>query len=429
MALPLPTKAVLKFFFKDGITPALFYWLNFRLFVAKNKLKLPPIDKPVSSTRSANGYLTQWQKQQQVIMPKPWVFGLLSLIAAIAGFVTMAGVLNYNHNQPINLWLPIALFAFIPLLLTLSSLYFSVFSPTKQLVDGHLLISTLVDKLTLTPFLPYKNLLLPWLFWQSQTLALLFSVSALLGFFVLATFQDYSFAWSSTLITNNETMIQLMAALSWPWHWIVASPSAELVSQSRIMLENATSHGISGEGWWPTLVMAMIVYGILPRLLLALFLRQNFVKQLRLSIVHSSDVEQFLVAQSHQASHNPILSEKDYAAPDTVDIHQANVDLITWQQPGSDLATVKNLGNADWLEDEQWLNSPASIRVKPVLIIVDPMQTPTGELADCIDLLQQNNVVDLVLLSREGDGDRYASQLKSWQFFAKHHNITLKKGF
>jgi len=428
MTLSLPTKAVLQFFFKEGTSPALFNWLNFRLFVAQNKLKLPPLDTPLSPTPSPSSYLTQWQNQQPMIRPKPWFFRLLALIAALAGFATMAGALNYNLNQPINIWLPLALFAFLPLLLTLSSFYFSVLSPAKQHVDGHPLLSILVKKLNLTPFLPYKNLLLPWLFWQSQALALLFSISALLGFFVLATFQDYRFAWSSTLITDNATMTQLMSLLSWPWHWLIASPSVELISQSRMMVQDASFHGVSGENWWLTLVMAMIVYGILPRLLLALCLRHRLVKQLRWSIVNSGDIEQFLVAQSHQTSHNPILSELGSTTLDTIDIHHPDVDLITWQQPESTLATVKNLGNANWLEDEQWLNSPASMRANPVLVIVDPAQTPTGELADCIDLLQQHNSVELVLFSSEIDADRYASQLKSWQYFATHHHITLKKG-
>ncbi len=428
MASSLPTKAILHFFFKNGTNTALFQWLNFRLFVAHNKLKLPHLENPVRQASSTNDYLNQWRKQQRMITPKPWFFGFLGLIAAITGFATMVSVLNYNPTQPINLWLPLALFAFIPLLLTLSSVYFSVFSPSKQHIAGHPFQAILVKKLGLSPFSPYKNLLLPWLFWQSQTLALWFSASALFGFFVLATFQDYRFAWSSTLITNDTTMTQLMTLLSWPWHWFIASPSAELISQSRLVVQDSAFYGVSGESWWLTLVMAMIVYGILPRLLLAVFLRQRLVKQLRWSIINSGDIEQFLVAQTHQVSQQPMISEAGYASLEPIDIHQPGVDLISWQQPKCALATVKNLGNANWLEDAQWLTSPANKRTRPVLMIVDPAQTPTGELADSIELLQQHTAVDLVLFSQEIDNARYASQLKSWQFFAQQHHISLKNG-
>jgi hypothetical protein len=177
------------------------------------------------------------------------------------------------------------------------------------------------------------------------------------------------------------------------------------------------------------LVMAIVVYGILPRLLLTWFLRQRLVTHLRASIEHSGDIEQFIVAQTHQASHNPILSDDDYMSPITVNIDQVGIDLITWQQADFDKTIVKNLGNADWLADEQWLASADSQRAKPVFVLVDPMQTPTGELADCINLLQlHNDSVELVLYGQQAEGSRYHSQLKSWQYFAKQHDITLKRG-
>lgn len=419
-------KAALHFFLKDGLSKAVFNWLNFRLFVANNKLKLPIIDNTSPQTQSPDDLLAQWQKQQFIVSPSPWLYRILSLLMIMIGFTTMATVLNYNVNNPINIWLPLALFAFVPFLLTLSSFYFSVIVSPKH-IDSHPLLSILVKKLNLSPFLSYKNLLLPWLFWQSQKLALLFSISGLTGFFILATFQDYRFAWSSTLITDNTTMTQLMAILSWPWHWFIASPSAELISQSRVVILDATFQAGSGETWWLTLVMAIIVYGIFPRLMLALLLRQHLVKKLRWSIIHSGDIEQFLVAQSHQVSHNPLSSDHHYASPETIDIERADVDLITWQQPDSTLATIKNLGNDDWQLDEQWLNSPNSQREKPLLILVDIAQTPTGELADCIALLQRQNTVDLVLLNPTINDERYQSQLKSWQFFAVHHQLILKQ--
>jgi hypothetical protein len=429
MTSPLATKTGLHFFFDDGLTPALFQWLNFRQFVAHKKLKLPSATGTINQSPETNDYLSQWHQQHTMIMPSPWFFRMLLFAAILLGFGTMAGVLNYQANQPINIWLPLALFAFIPFLMTLSSFYFSVLSPAKQHLSGHPLLEALVNKLNLTVFLPYTNLLLPWLFWQVQRLALAFAVAALLGFFIFATFQDYRFAWSSTLITDNATMTQLMTIITWPWHWLVATPSAELISQSRIIAQEASFQSIAGESWWLTLVMAIVVYGILPRLLLTWFLRQRLVTQLRASIEHSGDIEQFTVAQTHQESHNPIQSDDDYNAPTTVNIDQLGIDLITWQQVEFGMTTVKNLGNANWLADEQWLASADSRRANPVFVLVDPMQTPTGELADCIGLLQQHNdSVDLVLYGRQTEGTRYQSQLKSWQYFAKQHDITLKRG-
>ncbi|NHO67823.1 DUF2868 domain-containing protein [Aestuariicella hydrocarbonica] len=353
---------------------------------------------------------------------------MLSLLMAFIGFGAMAGVLNYSGNQPINVWIPLALFAFIPFGLTLSSFYFSVLSPAEQSEHGHPFLMMLVKKLKLRAFLPYKNLLFPWLFWQAQKVAIFFSLAALLSFFLLATFQDYQFGWSSTLITDNATMTRIMRVITWPWHWFIASPSAELISDTRFSALNATLSGVN-ENWWLTLVMAIMVYGILPRFLLTLFLRKRFVNKLKRNISGSGDIEQFVVAQTHQASHNPIQFDGQLELPDRVSIDDSKVDLISWQQPGFPLPVVKNLGTCDWHEDEQWLMSAASHLVKPVLVIVDPVQTPTGELADCIDLLKQNNVsVSLVLYTNEIEEKRFVQQLKSWQYFAQRHHIDLKRG-
>ncbi|MDO6749159.1 DUF2868 domain-containing protein, partial [Gilvimarinus sp. 1_MG-2023] len=107
--------------------------------------------------------------------------------------------------------------------------------------------------------------LFPWMLWQTQWLGLVFSVAALLAFFALATFQDYQFGWSSTLISDNRTMVHMMAVVSWPWHWLVASPGLELISQSRFSAQDVMGAGAGmgsrQSGWWPTLVMAIMAYG------------------------------------------------------------------------------------------------------------------------------------------------------------------------
>tara|TARA_R110001583_G_scaffold14629_1_gene60753 strand:+ start:263 stop:1618 length:1356 start_codon:yes stop_codon:yes gene_type:complete len=438
-ALSVSTATILQFFFRHGATTAMCRWLDFRLFVAQKHLRLEAstqVENYDADTLSPAEYLNRWEQRalQQtdtsaLTTPARWVLLLLGSLVALVGLASMAGVLNYSGRQPINIWVPLVLFAFLPLLLTLSSAYVALFSGGRQSVAGHPLLLQLADKLRLKHFLPYQNVLFPWLVWQAQLLGLVFSVAALLSFFALATFQDYQFGWSSTLITDNATMVQMMAVISWPWHWLVSSPGVELISQSRFTAQEMAAQGINQRGWWLTLVMAVTVYGILPRVALALLLRWRFIRQLRWSILNSADVEEFVLAQQYQPSRNPLVSDDPLVLPDVIDIRATNADLISWQQPQSDWPVVKNLGSGDWLEDEQWLSSSASARPRPVLLIVDPLQTPTGEMADCIELLQQQNtVVVLVLVSTQIDAERYEIQLKSWQFFASRHHIALKKG-
>lgn len=360
--------------------------------------------------------------------PARWLFPLLGVAMVFIGFGAMAGVLNYTNHHPINVWLPLAVFAFVPLLLTVFSAYCSLVASPSQIEHGHPWLMFVVNTLKLRSFLPYKNVLLPWLFWQTQTFALLFSMSTLLSFFLLATFQDYHFGWSSTLITDNTTMVNVMRAVSWPWYWLVDSPSAELIRQTRFSAQS-TQFSVVDEHWWTTLVMAIVVYGILPRFLLALYLRQVFVRTLKRNIASSGDIEKFLAAQQHQASLNPIEFDGELALPEAIDIKQAHVALVAWQQPTIDLPIIKNLGSSDWLDDEHWLNSSVSVFDNPVWVVVDLLQTPTGELADCIELLQKHNSsVTLVLLSESDKISRYEQQLKSWLYFAKRHSIDLKRG-
>ncbi|SFK24451.1 DUF2868 domain-containing protein [Methylophaga sulfidovorans] len=429
MASKHAAKAIEQFFFKGGATQALFRWLDFRLFVSQKNTKLTSSNDINSASHSATDYLKIWQQQTSLTTPATGILRLLAVIAVVIGFTAMAGVLNVREQAFINIWVPLGLFAFLPLLLTLSSFYFSFLSPAKSNLHHHPLLHWLINKLHLQQFIPYKNLLLPWLFWQLQSAAILFSASALLSFFILATFQDYLFGWSSTLITDSATMTQLMTTLSWPWHWLIDTPSAELIQQTRFSAQASDLAVSANNVWWMTLVMAIVVYGILPRLLLALLLRQQFIRYLRSNIQNSGDVEQFIVAQQHQVSRNPIQSDNNNLTSNVVSLPTANTALISWQQADLDFPIDKQLGTDDWLKDEQWLNSTASQFDKPVWIIIDPMQTPTGELADCIELLQQHNEpISLVLYPVNTDDARYQQQQKSWQFFAQRHAITLKEG-
>lgn len=429
MAVKESQKHIVAFFFQGGASSALFRWLAFRLFVAQKK-RVTTVDE-TSNTPSLSviQHLQRWENQHTPFLPSSWFLTALNGLAALIGFTAMAGILNVDTTQRINIWIPLALFAFLPLLMTLSSTYVSLISSNKQQLNGHPWLTFLIHKLQLTPYLTYKNLLLPWLFWQTQFLALVFSFSALISFLVFATFQNYHFGWSSTLINDNATMVNLMSIISWPWHAIIASPSAELIEQSRMLAHTTTQSEITQQRWWLTLVMAILVYGILPRLILAIGLRQRFIRHLTASMLNSADIEQFMVTQQHQTSDNPVTSDEKYILPDTININATDASLITWQQSHHTFDHAKNLGSDDWLADEAWLTSEQSLFTKPVCVIVDPLQTPTGELADTLQTLQDKNTsVTLVLFTDSFDSTRLQAQLKSWQFFAQQHQITLKNG-
>lgn len=118
-----------------------------------------------------------------------------------------------------------------------------------------------------------------WLlsFW-SQLFSFWFNIGALLAVFYLISFSDLAFVWSTTLNLDSATFHRLLEALAWPWHSLYpeAVPGRELVEISRYYrLEggglgaNAVDPAVVARlgGWWPFLTAALIVYGLLPRLL------------------------------------------------------------------------------------------------------------------------------------------------------------------
>jgi hypothetical protein len=111
------------------------------------------------------------------------------------------------------------------------------------------------------------------LFW-SQTAAVMFNVAALVTAVMLVTFSDLAFGWSTTLDVPAATASRIVQAIASPWASLapLAVPTPELVEQSQFFrLERAavaTDAARALGAWWPFTVLAVVTYGLLPRLLL-----------------------------------------------------------------------------------------------------------------------------------------------------------------
>jgi hypothetical protein len=100
-------------------------------------------------------------------------------------------------------------------------------------------------------------------------------VGALSTAIVLVTFTDLAIGWSTTLDTDPTRVARMVQAVAWPWHRLVPSavPSVELVEQSQFFrlerggtLPAGASRALTA--WWPFTVLAILTYGLLPRLAL-----------------------------------------------------------------------------------------------------------------------------------------------------------------
>jgi hypothetical protein len=112
------------------------------------------------------------------------------------------------------------------------------------------------------------------LYW-SQVSAAAFNVAALATAIVLVTFTDLAFGWSTTLDADPATVSRIVRVIAWPWHAVVPSavPSDALVEQSQFFrltggggLANGATRALGG--WWPFTILAIVTYGLLPRLAL-----------------------------------------------------------------------------------------------------------------------------------------------------------------
>ena len=412
---------VIRFFFAQGASQALLRWLEFRLFVRT----LTPAGPKLTNT--INPVLTDclqaWEQQSRLAQQRFPGMGLLFVISIVLGALAMAGALNYRLAQPINIWIPLTLFAFLPLLLTLISLFLAVRKTQPSALSHYPVLLFFVRRFHLGRYMPFQTLLLRWLFWRLQALSLCFLAGALMAFFALATIQDYTFGWSSTLITDHATMANIIQLITWPWHFWFTVPDARTIQLSRFVM-NIVPASFADDGWWQTLVLATLTYGVLPRLLLMLFLRQRFIRALKINIVQTGDIEQFISVQRQQHSRSAVTDPPPDAPVARVELAQLPGMRIGWHVSDQTLSLAKRLGLDGWDEDERWLQSAEARSEQAKIIVIDGMATPTGELADIIALL--SGEVSLALVFKAESAARQHSQLKSWQYFAEQNQVIVQ---
>jgi len=105
----------------------------------------------------------------------------------------------------------------------------------------------------------------------SQGAGVAFQLGALTATLALVVFSDLSFGWSTTLEVDARSVQRLTDALSLPWAWLwpEARPSLELVEATRFFrIAGGPNPAVPLEtygGWWPFLVMTLVVYGLVPR--------------------------------------------------------------------------------------------------------------------------------------------------------------------
>lgn len=108
------------------------------------------------------------------------------------------------------------------------------------------------------------------LWWQSFALG--HSIAATVTAFALVVFTDLAFGWSTTLDVTPATFEHWLHLVAAPWSWVLPAtvPESDLIEISRYFRLDAVSQDavdpvVFGR-WWPFVIVAMTVYGVVPRL-------------------------------------------------------------------------------------------------------------------------------------------------------------------
>jgi hypothetical protein len=86
--------------------------------------------------------------------------------------------------------------------------------------------------------------------------------------------RDLALGWESTIQLSSATVHDIVRGIAVPWAWIfqpgVAHPTIEQIDGSKIILKEGIYHLATQDlvSWWPFLCLAVLFYGLLPRVVL-----------------------------------------------------------------------------------------------------------------------------------------------------------------
>jgi hypothetical protein len=264
---------------------------------------------------------------------------------------------------------------------------------------------------------------------SSQVFAVAFHVGALASALYLVTFSDLAFAWSTTLQTDPAALQRYTDLLSAPWAAFFADgrPTPDLIESTRYFrLKDGTFPAATSPeglgGWWPFLVMCMLVYGLLPRLVTLLLARQRLRAALRQTFQHfpgASDLRARLNAELVETrSDEPMLDRVDgqaaageaAAVPEVAGLPAVVVSWAAAADEGAARPWVAGMSTMDvtaWLEaggartpdqDEAVVAEVAADGEAAILVLVKAWEPPMGEVLDFLTALRRASRPDRSLL-------------------------------
>lgn len=241
------------------------------------------------------------------ILPGDAFTGLYKLLlyflvttGAVTGSALAFSFLTYKgpEPEPVNVSGYIGVLVLLQILLifilmatsSLRRLNFSTIQPLHLLFSGFLARMFLVIKEKLpaahrdtmqvvTSMIKGKRkiygLVFYWpIFIMAQVFGIGFNLGILSGTLIRVLGSDLAFGWESTVQWGSQAVYSIVRVMAAPWSWAVPSriahPTLEQIEGSRIILKDGI-YGLATPdlvSWWPFLCLAVLFYGLLPRLIL-----------------------------------------------------------------------------------------------------------------------------------------------------------------
>jgi hypothetical protein len=342
----------------------------------------------------------------------------LGLLGLCCGFLAAYGVLAGDDEGRVNLLLLLLLFAFLPVVGLLLSIFLLLKGGGKGLAGWILEIPLWPRHLTLalSRLGPTHGLEL-WMFYQTQVFVVSFSVGCLLLYLLLLLGSDITFVWRSTLLEPGD-LLPALQAIGIPWRfWPEAQASLALIEQTRdFRLEpQVMSQPVVGL-WWKYILATQLVYNLLPRSLMLLVSRQKYRARL----------QQNSLRQAHDSQHQSSAAVRDentlarltrsvtlpFTLLDWADLPPVCYERI--QQLLGDAAEIHPLGPL-----RHRLETPLAGN-HSLIVLVKSWEPPLAELADRLKDINSKAVKVILPMDWNDSGIRQPTpaHLDEWRRFA-----------
>jgi hypothetical protein len=276
------------------------------------------------------------------------------------------------------------------------------------------------------------------LYW-SQTAAVAFNVAALVTAVVLVAFSDLAFGWSTTLDADPAAVTRAVQAIATPWAALVppAVPSSELVEQSQFFRLEGRAPGTGSPrslgAWWPFTVLALVTYGLVPRVVLLGLAAARLRAATKRLLLDDSEVTALLDRMASPEVETAA-AEHDVAPPLEIGLPPAehrpltgSASALVWEGSlpvdaargyarmhlGLDVTSVSEAGRGELAADRAALERLATGDAHTVVVFTPAWEPPLLELLDFLaELRRRVGSAASIVVAPVPDGPRAVNDVE-----------------